>query len=73
MSATDHPPTTWCIDQSARPDALTSRIAHAFPDLPNGNLATVALCGLRAVQRQDVAHTHYDYTRCARCASAGRI
>lgn len=58
---------TWCIDQSARADAVTNRIAHAFPDRPDGSLSQVALCGVACPLRQPVAHTRYQVTVCERC------
>ena len=65
---------TWCLDQSARADAVTTRIAHASPDREDGSLSQVALCGVVCPLRQDVAVSRrrgYSFTLCQVCE--GRI
>ena len=65
---------TFCIDQSTRADAVTTRIAHAFPDRPDGSLSQVALCGVVCPLRQDVAVSRrrgYSFTLCQVCE--GRV
>lgn len=58
---------TWCIDLTAGRVDVTTRVAHAFRARADGALEMHTVCGLLCELRQDVAHTHYAYTRCERC------